>query len=321
MAETLLKFDHVEKNFDDKTVINDFNLQIKTGELLVLVGVSGSGKTTTLKMINRLEQPTGGQIYYHDQPIENYNLKQIRWNMGYVLQEIALFPTMTVAQNIAVIPEMKKMPKEKIDHVIDALLEEVGLDPQEYKKAMPDELSGGEQQRVGILRAIASSPEIVLMDEPFSALDPISRTALQDLVLKLHEKLKTTIVFVTHDMGEALKMGDRIAVMKEGKLLQVDTPTEIAQHPKNQFVADFFDAARAKNIYDVYLGRIGVAGYYHETAQTTDAVKLDVEATLRDGLYQLKTHSELQIVTADDQTKGFLDQAAIINYLSDHEKA
>ncbi|KIS02923.1 ABC transporter ATP-binding protein [Paucilactobacillus wasatchensis] len=322
MTEALLKFDHVGKTFADKKVIDDFNLEVKQGELLVLVGVSGSGKTTTLKMINQLERPTDGDIYYHGKQIKDYNVQELRWNIGYVLQQIALFPTMTVAQNIRVIPEMKKMPKREIDTTVRQLLTSVDLDPAKYAKRMPRELSGGEQQRVGILRALASKPDVVLMDEPFSALDPISRTSLQDLVLRLHAKLKNTIVFVTHDMGEALKMGDQIAIMSNGKLIQVDAPDQIAQHPANDFVASFFASARAKNIYDIYLGRIGMDGYYQNETVTQNLSVLDEEATVRAGLHELVTHEVLQINEhGTKQLKGYLDRTAIIQYLSEHEHA
>ncbi|WP_137597682.1 ABC transporter ATP-binding protein [Paucilactobacillus kaifaensis] len=322
MTESLLRFDHVGKSFDGKQVINDFNLEVHQGELLVLVGASGSGKTTTLKMVNQLEQPTDGDIYYHGKQIKDYNVQELRWNIGYVLQQIALFPTMTVAQNIRIIPEMKKMKKEKIDTIVPKLLQSVDLDPSKYAQRFPRELSGGEQQRVGILRALAYSPDVVLMDEPFSALDPISRTALQDLVLQLHAKLKNTILFVTHDMDEALKVGDRIAIMSKGKLIQVDTPEQIAQHPVNDFVASFFASARAKNIYDIYLGRIGMDGYYRDQVDTTDIGTLDEEATVRDGLHELSKHGAISISShSNGQHKGYLDRTAIIRYLSEHERA
>lgn len=322
MTEALLKFEHVGKSFDGKQVIKNFNLEVHQGELLVLVGASGSGKTTTLKMVNQLEQPTDGDIYYHDKQIKDYNVQELRWNIGYVLQQIALFPTMTVAQNIRVIPEMKKMKKENIDTIVPQLLQSVDLDPNKYAQRFPRELSGGEQQRVGILRALASSPDVVLMDEPFSALDPISRTALQDLVLRLHAKLKNTILFVTHDMDEALKVGDRIAIMSKGKLIQVDTPDQIAQHPVNDFVASFFASARAKNIYDIYLGRIGIDGYYQDQVETTDIKTLDEEATIRDGLHALSKYAAIAINDhGNGQRKGYLDRTAIIRYLSEHERA
>ena len=207
----LIEFKHVQKKYDGKYVIDDLTLAIKEGEIFVLVGPSGSGKTTTLKMINGLSKPSAGDIYFKGKSLNEYNLQKMRWNMGYVLQQIALFPTMTVKQNIEVIPEMLGWEKQKRADRVDELLQKVGLSPDIYRNRMPRELSGGEQQRIGIIRAIAASPDVILMDEPFSALDPISRNSLQELVLSLHEELGTTIVFVTHNMEEAIKLGDRIA--------------------------------------------------------------------------------------------------------------
>src|SRR5699024_3576786 len=189
MSNTAIEFKGVAKSFGDVKVIPELDLKIQKGELFVLVGTSGSGKTTSLKMINRLEEPTTGDILIDERKAKDYSLQQLRWSMGYVLQQIALFPTMTVAQNIAVIPEMKKTDKKAIRRLVDQLLDKVGLDPVKYCNRMPSELSGGEQQRIGILRAIAAKPEIVLMDEPFGAIDPLSRTTLQKQILELQESL------------------------------------------------------------------------------------------------------------------------------------
>lgn len=167
--------------------------------------------------------------------------------MGYVLQQIALFPNMTVGENISLIPEMKKMDKKKIKETVDKLLKSVDLDPKDYKNRLPEDLSGGEKQRVGILRAIAASPKVLLMDEPFSALDPISKTSLQDLIKKIHDDFKITTVFVTHDMDEALKLADRICVMKDGKVIQIASPSEIINNPENNFVSEFFDNEKRIN--------------------------------------------------------------------------
>jgi len=318
---TAIEFKHVKKDFHGNNVIPDLNLSVNQGELFVLVGTSGSGKTTSLKMINRLEPLTAGQILVNDQDTTTVPVRDLRWDMGYVLQQIALFPTMTVAQNIAVIPEMKGTPKKEIAQTIDELLAEVGLDPEVYRNRMPDELSGGEQQRIGILRAIASKPSIVLMDEPFSALDPLSRQQLQDLVLSLHQRYENTIVFVTHDMSEALKLGDRIGVMRHGELLQVATPTEIAQHPVNDFVRDFFSASRAKNVYDIYVGRVGLVQGYLKQKPAVAAGRiqtLDAEATLRTAFEALTTHDYLA-VTDDRVVQGYLDRQTVMGYLSEHE--
>lgn len=220
-------------------VLDNLNFNIEKGEFFVIVGPSGSGKTTSLKLINRLIEQTDGDIFFNNKKLKDYNLRELRLKIGYVLQEIALFPNLTVFENISLIPEMKKMDREIIDEKIDLLLNKVGLPPNKYKDRFPEELSGGEKQRVGILRAIISGPEILLMDEPFSALDPISRINLQDLIKELHYEYKITTVFVTHDMSEAIKLADRICFMKEGKVIQIATPEEIVKNPENKFVSKF----------------------------------------------------------------------------------
>lgn len=236
----MITFNDITKSFQEKEALSGVNLEIQSGELFVLVGPSGSGKSTTLKMLNRLIEPTRGDILIDNLNIKDIPLLELRRHMGYVLQNIALFPHMTVEENVALLLELSKWPKEKRSKRAYELLENVGMDPKEYAKRYPHELSGGEQQRVGILRALAINPNIVLMDEPFSALDPITKRQLQDLVLELHKKWGQTIVFVTHDMQEAVRLGTRIAVMQSGEIIQVGTPQEIIENPENQFVREFF---------------------------------------------------------------------------------
>lgn len=238
----MITYKNVSMSYPDSVkVLDNLNFDIKDGEFFVIVGPSGSGKTTTLKLINRLIEQTEGDIIFKDKKIKDYPLRELRLRIGYVLQEIALFPNLTVAENIAIIPEMKKMDKKAINKKTKRLLEQVGLDPKKYINRLPKDLSGGERQRIGILRAIAADPEILLMDEPFSALDPISKAQLQDLIKKLHDDYKITTVFVTHDMNEALKLADRICVMREGKIIQIDEPKEIMDNPENKFVSEFFN--------------------------------------------------------------------------------
>lgn len=246
MSHEILKFQEVTKHFGEKVVLENLNLTVKEGEILTLVGPSGSGKTTILKLMNQLVKQSSGKIFFRGRDIQEQDLRKVRWQMGYVLQEIALFPNMTVAENIAVIPEMMKWSKIETAEKTAALLEEVGLDPKIYSQRYPHELSGGEQQRIGILRALIFSPDILLMDEPFSALDPLSKTALQDLVLTLFEKRKMSLVLVTHDMEEALKMGSRIAVIHKGTIQQLSKPSDIVLQPANDFVKEFFKQTNQK---------------------------------------------------------------------------
>ena len=237
----MIKYDNVSLCCSVKGLILDnLSFEIKNGEFFVLVGPSGSGKTTTLKLINRLIEQTDGDIYFEDKRLKDYDLRELRLKTGYVLQQIALFPNLTVSENIALIPEMKNFDKKEIKEKTEDLLKKVGLDPKHYMNRLPKELSGGEKQRVGILRAIIANPKVLLMDEPFSALDPISRTQLQDLIKQLHNEYKMTTVFVTHDMDEALKLADRICILQEGKVVQIAAPKEMRDNPVNDFVREFF---------------------------------------------------------------------------------
>ena len=207
-----------------------------------MVGPSGCGKTTTLKMINALTQPSEGDVYFNGKRIKDYDIRRLRHRIGYVLQQIALFPTMTVKQNIELIPDILGWSKSERSRRSGELLEMVGLPPAKYAARYPNELSGGEQQRIGILRAIAAKPDVLLMDEPFSALDPLSRNALQEMVADIHRRLGTTVVFVTHNMNEAQRLASRIAVLQGGKLQQLGTPEELQTQPANEFVRSFFQS-------------------------------------------------------------------------------
>ena len=237
----MIEFREIQKKYGQEEVIKEHSFKIEDGELFVLVGQSGSGKTTTLKMINRLVEADSGSIFIDGKDITSMPLRKLRFDIGYVLQSIALFPNLTVRENIELIPEMKKWQAAKRHKESDELLEKVGLEALKYKDRYPRELSGGEQQRVGILRAIIAQPKILLMDEPFSALDPISRKSLQMLTKSLHKEFNMTIVFVTHDMSEALDIADRICVMKEGEILQIASPKDIRENPANEYVKSLFE--------------------------------------------------------------------------------
>ncbi|AVL00986.1 ABC transporter ATP-binding protein [Pediococcus inopinatus] len=316
----IIEFKDVRKEFGENLAIQDLNLAIQPGELFVLVGTSGSGKTTTLKMINQLITQSDGDILFNGKKLKEFDTQSLRLDIGYVLQQIALFPTMTVAQNVSVIPEMKKIPKKTTAEIVDNLLTQVGLDPKEYRDRMPDELSGGEQQRIGIIRAIAAKPPVVLFDEPFSALDPIVRTQLQDLVLDLHQKMHNTIIFVTHDMDEALKLGDRIGVMSHGQLLQTDTPENIVQHPVNQFIENFFASSVAKNIYETQLAKLVKSGYVLKSSNAANNLKeLDDTETLESAFMELAENDEI-LVMHDQKKVGYLNRQQVMRYLSEVQR-
>lgn len=237
MTNEIIKFEHVAKKFGKNEVISDLSFSIDKGEFVTVLGSSGSGKTTTLKMINGLEKPTKGEIVVNRQNLKDCNLVDLRRHIGYVVQSIGLFPHMTIAQNIAVTPNLLGWDKDKILKRVDDLLTQVGLDPGEYRNRYPIQLSGGQQQRVGVARALSTNPPIMLFDEPFSALDAITRQNLQQEIKSLHQRLNDkTFFFVTHDINEALFLGDRVMVMNKGKIEQFDTPEKLVSQPATDYV-------------------------------------------------------------------------------------
>lgn len=238
----IIEFRGVKKSFEDNLVIPDFDLEIQEGEFLSIIGASGCGKTTLLKMINGLVLPDEGQILVHGEDITNKDLIELRRNIGYVIQGNILFPHLTVAQNIAFVPQLLSYSKEEIDHLVDQMLLLVNLDPSERDK-YPNELSGGQQQRVGIARGLAVSPDILLMDEPFGALDAITKYQLQKELKAIQTKLGTTVVFITHDISEAIKLGTRVMVLSEGQIQQLGPSREILDRPANEYVKDLVEIA------------------------------------------------------------------------------
>ncbi|APU60572.1 betaine/proline/choline family ABC transporter ATP-binding protein [Clostridium botulinum] len=239
MKNTIIEFKNIKKNYKDIVVIENFNLEIEKGNLVVLIGSSGSGKTTLLKMINRLIESTAGEILVNGKNIKEMDPIKLRRSIGYVIQQTGLFPHLTVKENIEMIPKLMGKSKEEIDNKTNELLNMVGLDPEKYMDRYPVELSGGQQQRVGVARAFATDAEIILMDEPFSALDPITRAELQEELFNIQKEYRKTIVFVTHDMDEALNLADKICILKDGKLLQYDTPENILKNPAGEYVEEF----------------------------------------------------------------------------------
>lgn len=232
----MIRLNRVSKTYGQTTAVDHLTLEIPQGELLVLLGTSGCGKTTTLKLINRLIEPTAGTIEINGTPHTDLNKVTLRRSIGYVFQGIGLFPHMTVAENVGIIPKLEGWSSERTRSRVEELLSQLHMPPDEYYTRNPSELSGGQQQRVGVARALAIHPTIMLMDEPFGALDPLTRVSLQQEFQALRHNLGITTIFVTHDMTEALLMGDRIAVMKDGGLVQIGTPAELLNHPATDYV-------------------------------------------------------------------------------------
>lgn len=305
----MIRFENVSKSYDGSTlVVDSLDMEISRGEFFVLIGPSGCGKTTTLKMINRLIPLSEGTIRIDNKKISEYPIHELRWRIGYVLQQIALFPHMTIEENIAIVPELKQWKNDRIQRRVSELLEMVGLPPEMYRHRKPSELSGGQQQRIGVIRALAADPDIILMDEPFSALDPISRLKLQEDLLHLQKTIKKTIVFVTHDIQEAMKLGDRICILKEGKIEQIGTPEEISTAPATLFVREFIGSGSPKPfvISD------------HLTSVTNDVSHLSVlsiEATWSETLEAMAT-SERVVVQNGDRIIGTLTREAVLTFLA-----
>ena len=260
--------------------VDHVDLTIPAGEIVMLVGPSGCGKTTTMKMINRLIEPTDGRIFIGEEDVTRKDPDELRRHIGYVIQGAGLFPHMTVADNIALVPRLLKWDKGRVQERVDELLELINLDPGQFRDRYPRELSGGQQQRVGVARGLAADPPVLLMDEPFGAVDPITRQRLQDELLRLQEELRKTIVFVTHDFDEAVKLGDRIAILQVGsKIVQYDTPEEILAHPADKFVEGFVGAGAVLKqltlgrVRDVELHEAAVAHIGDDPARAVDKAR------------------------------------------------
>lgn len=251
----MIALSHVSKSYGDKLVLDGIDLAVEQGEFVVLIGPSGSGKTTLLQLLNKLLPVDSGGIYINGKAINTMDGTVLRRSMGYVIQGGGLFPHMSVARNIGIMMELSGRPRKEIEERVDQMLDMVELS-RSLKDSYPNQLSGGQQQRVGVARAFACDPDIILMDEPFSALDPITRTDLQDQIVKLHRAYRKTIVFVTHDMAEAVKCADRICVLQHGAIVQYDTPARVLAHPASDFVREFVGRARdLERTLGVALGR------------------------------------------------------------------
>lgn len=248
---TAILYENVCKSFPsgDRPAVNHVSAEIREGEFITILGSSGCGKTTLLKLTNRLQDPDSGRILVHGEDIQAQDPVALRRRMGYVIQQIGLFPHMTVKENITVIPQLMKWDKKRLAERADELIDLVGLDPAAFRDRYPHQLSGGQQQRIGLARALVLDPDILLMDEPFGAIDAITRLKLQNELLHLQQKLGKTILFVTHDIQEAFRLGDRVMVMNEGKLLQFAPPADIVHHPADEFVRSLIMASAPQSAF------------------------------------------------------------------------
>lgn len=245
MAKTKIKFRNINKSFGDKEIIKDLSFDIEEGQFITILGSSGSGKTTTLKMVNRLIEPNSGQIEINDKEIKEYDLIELRRQIGYVVQQIGLFPHITIEKNIATVPELLGWEPEKIKERVTELMALIQLPYSEYAHRYPKQLSGGQQQRIGVARALAANPQIMLLDEPFGSVDAITRKELQTQIKAIHAELDSkTFLFVTHDINEAFLLGDRVMIMDKGRIEQYDTPQNIIKNPKGAFVNSLLDTVR-----------------------------------------------------------------------------
>ncbi|NRP89400.1 Osmoprotectant import ATP-binding protein OsmV [Ensifer adhaerens] len=309
----MIRLDKVTKNYEGsgRHAVDSLDLIIETGTTVALIGPSGCGKTTTMRMINRLETPTAGRVLVNDRDVAATDPKELRRSIGYVIQQVGLFPHMTIERNVATVPRLLGWDKARTDRRIDELLELVGLDPSIMRRRLPHELSGGQRQRVGFARALAADPAIMLMDEPFGAIDPITRVRLQDEFRQILKKVSKTVVIVTHDIDEAIKMGDRIAIMRDGRLLQYDTPEAILARPANEFVESFLGPDRAIK----RLRLIAVASVMAPPAPQASAVSIKPDASLHDALALILAGDlpGLDVRAESGETVGYLSRGAVLS--------
>ncbi|MFB1080983.1 ABC transporter ATP-binding protein [Jeotgalibacillus sp. JSM ZJ347] len=321
----MIVFKNVSKTFEDGTeAIKDMNLHIKEGQLVALIGPSGCGKTTTMKMINRLISITSGTIEIDGKDTGDVKEVELRRNIGYVIQRIGLFPHMTIEENVGLIPKLKGKKKTEYQNRVDELLKLVGLDPKVYKKRYPLELSGGQQQRVGVVRALAGEPPIILMDEPFSALDPISREQLQNELKQLQTTIKKTIVFVTHDMDEALKIADEIVVMKDGFIQQIASPENLLKNPANDFVRSFIGEERIQTYLNDH-SRQNIKPFIDaRNKHPRNEHQIDSSLSIKDAVrYFITNKIDTAAVKEDNEVIGMLEKDRLLTALAgiDEEEA
>ncbi|MDM5331482.1 ABC transporter ATP-binding protein [Neobacillus sp. CF12] len=286
----MIEFKNIVKKYRNKTIIKPFSIDIEAGQLVVFIGPSGCGKTTLLKMINKLIQPSEGKIFVNGKDISKMDAIELRRNIGYVIQNTGLFPHMSIRENLELIPNLKGEDPDKITKKTEELLQVVGLNPSEFLHRFPKELSGGQQQRVGVARAFSTDSDIILMDEPFSALDPVTRNSLQDELVQMQKELNKTIIFVTHDMDEAIKIADKICILKDGDILQFDTPENILKNPANEFVEGFIGKRRVWNNPELLMA---------EDIMIPNPVKITAKRTVLQAIEIMKSNKVDSLLVTD----------------------
>ena len=305
--DVLIRLENITKQYGgtEEPAVNNLTMDVLRGEVLVLVGPSGCGKSTTLRLINRLIEPSSGKIYLDGEDVTDINPSALRRKIGYVIQQVGLFPHRTIAENIATVPKLLGWDKKRIDERVDELLELVSMDPATYRERYPKELSGGQAQRVGVARALAADPDVLLMDEPFGAIDPITRDRLQNEFLRLQQDLKKTIVFVTHDIDEAIKMGNKIAILREGsEIAQLDTPEAILAEPADDFVENFLGSGAI--LKSLTLAKIKDMELHQVPVLKAPVMRDKALETLQES-----NDSTAILLDADDKPLRWIDQAAL----------
>ncbi len=297
----MIRLENVTKRFGDTIAVDNLSFEVNQGEVCVLIGPSGCGKTTTLRMINRMTEPTSGRIFINGKDTSTEKPEVLRRAIGYAIQSVGLFPHLTVARNIATVPELLHWDEKRIARRVEELLLLVGLNPAQYARKYPHQLSGGEAQRIGVARALAADPSVLLMDEPFGAVDPLTRERLQTQFARIQQELKKTVIMVTHDLDEAIRLADRIAIMKSGRLVQYDTPEALLTKPANKFVHDFVGTDRALK----RLSRLPIMPYVRQAPSVTmNATMEEIEAVCR--------HCQwVWVVNDQKRLLGWLDRGSI----------
>lgn len=309
----MIRMENVTKHYAEAAVpsVENLTLEVPEGSIVALIGPSGCGKTTTMRMINRLIEPTEGRIFVNGEDVTHVDPVQLRRHIGYVIQSVGLFPHMTIAENIAAVPNLLGWGKPRIDRRTAELLDLVGLDPRDMLNRYPRQLSGGQRQRIGVARALAADPAVLLMDEPFGAIDPIARTRLQDEFRQILSRVRKTVVLVTHDLDEAIRLGDRIAIMRDGRIVQYDTPDAILSRPADDFVANFVGIDRAIKRLSLFSVADAALAGPHAGAASSVAASLN----LRDALSLMVAGNTdvLAVAGEDGAVTGHLTREAIFS--------